>query len=409
MNQLKIAPAHSQFSILRQICNFIPPHQVAQIARSTGAEDKSRSFKPWSHVVSLVYGQLTHSIGLNDLCDSLHLHSGALASVRGATAPSRNGLSNANRERPAAMAEQLFWQVLGHLGEQSPGFVKGRSRGAAFRFKLPIHVVDTTVIELVANCMDWAKHRRRKAAAKTHMRLNLQSLLPNFVLIDTAGEHDNKRARELCADVKSGEIVLFDKGYVDFGHLRDLDGRGVFWVTRAKDNMAYAVVKKMPRSKDQKILADEIIVLSHPNQPGPELMRRVVAVVEVDGQEREMTFLTNNLEWSPRSVADLYRCRWQIEVFFKQIKQTLQLADFLGHNANAVRWQVWMALLVYVLLRYLSYLSKWAHSFTRLFTILRAVLWSKLDLLALLDCYGTAKGSFRNLARPDQAYFPGFQ
>ena len=408
MNQLKIAPARSQFSILRQICNFIPAHKVSQIARTTGAEDKSRSFKPWSHVVSLLYGQLSHSIGLNDLCDSLQLHSGPLASVRGATAPSRNGLSNANRERPAEMAEQLFWQVLGHLGEQSPGFVKGRSRGAAFRFKLPIHVVDTTVMELVANCLDWAKHRRRKAAAKTHMRLNLQSLLPNFVIIDTAGEHDNLRAREVCAGIKSGEIALFDKGYVDFGHLRDLDERGVFWVTRAKDNMAYEVVKKMPRSKDRKILADEIIRLNNPKQPAPELLRRVVALVEVDGQEREMVFLTNNVTWSPRSVADLYRCRWQIEVFFKQIKQTLQLADFLGHNANAVRWQVWMALLVYVLLRYLSYVSKWAHSFTRLFTILRAVLWSKLDLPGLLDCYGTAKGNFRNLARPDQAYFPGF-
>jgi len=358
--------------------------------------------------VSLVYAQLTHSIGLNDLCDSLQLHSGPLSSVRGATAPSRNGLSNANRERPAEMAEQLFWRVKEHLGQQSPGFVAGRPRGAAFRFKVPIHVVDTTVMELVANCMYWAQHRRRKAAAKTHMRLNLQSLLPNFVIIDTAGEHDNKRARELCAGVQRGEIVLFDKGYVDFGHLRDLDERGVFWVTRAKDNMAYEVVKKMPRSKDEKILKDEVIVLSNPNKAAPELMRRIVALVEIDGEEREMVFLTNNLQWSPRSVADLYRCRWQIEVFFKQIKQTLQLADFLGHNANEVRWQVWMALLVYVLLRYLSYVSKWAHSFTRLFTILRAVLWSKLDLLRLLGCYGTAKGSFRNLARPEQAYFPGF-
>ncbi len=408
MKNKTINPTRSKCSILQQICNFIPQHLVSKIARSTGAEDKSRTFKPWSHVVSLAYAQLTHSIGLNDLCDSLQLHSGPLAGIRGARAPSRNGLSHANRERPAAMAEELFWQVLAHLGEQSPGFVAGRRRGPAFRFKLPIHVVDTTVLELVANCLDWAKHRRRKAAAKTHMRLNLQSLLPNFVIIDTAGEHDNLRARELCAGVKSGEIVLLDKGYVDFGHLRDLDERGVFWVTRAKENMAYEVVKKMPRSKDQRILADEIIVLSNPNKPTPELMRRVVALVEVDGQEREMTFLTNNLEWSPRSVADLYRCRWQIEVFFKQIKQTLQLGDFLGHNANAVRWQVWMALLVYVLLRYLSYLSKWAHSFTRLFTIVRAVVWAKLDLLGLLDCYGTAKGSFRNLARPDQAYFPGF-
>jgi hypothetical protein len=408
MKNKPINPTRSKFSILRQVCNFIPPHLVSKIARTTGAEDKSRTFTPWSHVVSQLYAQLTHSIGLNDLCDSLQLHSGPLASVRGATAPSRNGLSHANRERPAQMAEQLFWQVLSHLGEQSPGFARGRSRGPAFRFKMPIHVVDTTVLELAANCMDWAKHRRRKAAAKTHMRLNLQSLLPNFVIVATAGEHDNKRARELCAGVQSGEIVLFDKAYVDYGHLRNLDERGVWWVTRAKDNMAYEVVKKMPRSKDRKILKDEIIVLSNPNKPAPELMRRVVALVEVDGREREMTFLTNNLEWSPRSVADLYRCRWQIEVFFKQIKQTLQLADFLGHNANAVRWQVWMALLVYVLLRYLSYLSKWSHSFTRLFTIVRAVTWAKLDLSGLLDCYGTAKGSFRNLARPEQAYFPGF-
>ena len=408
MNQLKTAPARSKFSILRQICNYIPAFLVPQIARDTGAEDKARSFSPWSHVVSLLYGQLSHSLGLNDLCDSLQLHSGPLVSVRGATPPSRNGLSNANRERPAEMAEQLFWQVLGHLGKETPGFVQGRSRGAAFRFKVPIHVVDSTVMELVANCMDWAQHRRRKAAAKTHMRLNLQSLLPNFVIIDTAGEHDNKRARELCAGIKSGEIVLFDKGYVDFEHLQDLEERGVFWVTRAKDNLAYEVVGAMPASNDPKILRDEIIQLSNPKQAAPELMRRVVALVEVDGEEREMVFLTNNLTWSPRSVADLYRCRWQIEVFFKQIKQTWQLADFLGHNANAVRWQVWTALLVYLLLRYLSYVANWGHSFTRLFTILRAVLWSKLDLSGLLDCYGTAKGKFRNLAQPDQAYFRGF-
>jgi hypothetical protein len=309
MNQLKTPPARSKFTVLRQICNYIPPFLVPQIARATGAEDKSRSFAPWSHVVSLLYGQLNHSVGLNDLCDSLQLHSGPLVSVRGATPPSRNGLSNANRERPAEMAEQLFWEVLGHLGKETPGFVQGRSRGAAFRFKVPIHVVDTTVMELVANCMDWAQHRRRKAAAKTHMRLNLQSLLPSFVIIDTAGEHDNKRAREVCAGIKSGEIVLFDKGYVDYEHLRDLEGRGVNWVTRAKDNMAYEVVEAMPASHDPKILRDEIIQLTNPNQPAPELLRRVVALVEVDGQEREMVFLTNNLTWSPRSVADLYRCR----------------------------------------------------------------------------------------------------
>ncbi len=408
MKNKSIKPTRCRFNILRQICNLIPEHEVSTIARATGVAGQSRTFSPWSHTVSLLHAQLSHCLGLNDLCDGLQLHSGPLSTIRGATPPSRNGLSHANRERPAGMAEQLFWRMLAHLTAQSPGFAAGKRRGPAFRFKMPIHVIDSTTMELVANCMDWAKHRRRKAAAKTHLRLNLQSLLPGFVIVDTAAEHDNLRARELCADLKSGEIALFDKGYVDFGHLRDLDGRGIFWVTRAKENLAYEGVKPMPRSKDEKILQDEIIRLRNPNKPAPEVMRRVVALVEVDGEEREMTFLTNNLEWSPRSVASLYRCRWQIEVFFKQIKQTLQLADFLGHNANAVRWQVWAALLAYVLLRYLSYLSKWAHSFTRLFTILRAALWEKLDLLQLLACYGTAGGSFRHLARPEQAYFPGF-
>ena len=401
-------PARSQFSILRQICNFIPAHTVSQIARETGVEEQARTFKPWSHVVSLLAAQLTHSIGLNDVCDSLQLHSGPLSAIRGATPPSRNGFSNANRERPAAMAERLFWSVLDELKTQSPGFAAGQRRGPAFRFKVPIHIIDTTVMELVANCMDWAKHRRRKAAAKTHMRLNLQNLLPEFVIVDTAAEHDNKRAREVCAGLRSGEIALFDKGFLDFEHLRDLDQRGISWVSRAKENMDYAVVRQMPPSKDAKILRDEVIVLNNEKLPAPELMRRVVALVEVDGEEREMTFLTNNLEWSPGSVAALYKCRWQIEVFFKQIKQTLQLADFLGHNANAVRWQVWTALLTYVLLRYLSYLSTWAHSFTRLFTILRAALWQKFDLLDLLARYGTAGGHFRHLARPEQAYFAGF-
>src|SRR6058998_740219 len=129
MKNKTINPTRSQLNILRQICNFIPPNEVPKIARITGVQDKSRTFKPWSHVVSLVYAQLTHCIGLNDLCDSLQLHSGPLSSVRGATAPSRNGLSHANRERPAQMAEDLFWRVMDHLHQQSPGFKAGQRRG----------------------------------------------------------------------------------------------------------------------------------------------------------------------------------------------------------------------------------------------------------------------------------------
>jgi hypothetical protein len=300
---------------------------------------------------------------------------------------------------------------LQYLGEVSPGFVSGRA-GKRFlrRFKRKIHAVDSTTIQLIASCMDWAKHRRRKAAAKCHLRLDLQSFLPRFAIIDTAREADAKRAREICAGVKEGEIVIFDKAYLDFGHLWDLEQRGVVWVTRAKENLQFEVVQALPVPAGSKVVRDELVGLTNADSQRkyPELMRRVTAWVEVDGKEQLMTFLTNHLTWSPETIVELYRCRWQIEVFFKQLKQTLQLADFLGTSANAVRWQIWIALLIYLLLRYLAYLSNWAHSFSRLFAIIRTSLWRKWHLPSLLERYGTAGGHFRYLGHPEQAYFPGF-
>ena len=409
-NKNKTVPAPSKLNLLRQICNFIPDFLVPKLARETGVDKKVRSFSPWSHLVSLLYAQLTHSIGLNDVCDALSLHSGPLSSLRGATPPSRNNPSHSNKVRPAEMAEKLFWAVFEHLGNLSPRFLSGKAgKRFARRFKRAIHLVDSTTIALIASCMDWARHRRRKAAAKCHLRLDLQSFLPRFAIVDTARHNDAKRAREVCAGIKAGEIVIFDKAYVDLGHLADLSMRLVFWVTRAKDNLSAKVVRCFQKGAVGKILRDELIRLKTPasRKEYPVEMRRVVALVEVDGKEVEMEFLTNNLEWSAQSIVELYRCRWQIEVFFKQIKQTLQLADFLGTSANAVRWQIWTALLAYLLLRYLSFLCDWNHSFSRLFTVIRACLWKKWDLLSLLKVYGTADGHFRYIARPEQAYFPG--
>jgi hypothetical protein len=351
----------------------------------------------------MLYAQLTHALGLNDVCDALRLHSGPLSAIRGATSPSRNGLSHANRVRPAEMAEQLFWRMFEHLGSLAPGFVGGRRRAPLHRFKRAVHIIDSTVIQLVANCLDWASHRRRKAAAKCHVRLDFQSLLPRMVIVDQARPHDNVYARALCAGVKSGEIVIGDRAYLELLHLMELSRRGVYWVVREKENLRFEVIEKRPADAEAGILKDEIIMLNKGVQA-----RRVVALVEVDGKEREMTFLTNHLEWSARTICDLYRCRWQIEVFFKQLKQTLQLADFLGNSANAVKWQLWTALLLMLLLRFLAHLSRWSHSFVRLFTLTRSALWSRIDLLELLRSCGTANGSFRCLAQPEQAFLPGF-
>ena len=403
-------PSTSKLSVFRQLCNLIPAHLVPKLARETGVDKLCRSFTAWSHVAAMLFAQFVHSIGLNDVCDALRLHSGPLSAIRGATPPSRNGLSYAGKERSALLAEKLFWAVMEHLQNLSPDFGRGRrGKGVTRRFRRAIHVVDSTTIELIASCMDWAKHRRRKAAAKCHMRLDLQSFLPRFVIVDSARDADPKRAREVCAGVKDGEVVVFDRAYVDFPHLLDLCARGISWVTRTKENHQFKVVKRR-KNKNRKILADEEVLAANDGtrKKYPKRMRRVRALVEVEGVEREMEFLTNNMDWSAQSVADLYRSRWSIEVFFKQIKQTLKLADFLGHSANAVRWQVWTALLCYLLLRFMAYLSGWVGSFTRLFTLIRAALWQRLDLPGLLRSCGTAGGSFRALTTPEQAYFPSF-
>jgi len=409
--QRRLIPARFKYSILKQLCNMIPSHLVSRLAREHGVDEQARTFTPWSHVVALLFAQLTHAIGLNDVCDALRMNAGGLAAIRGATPPSRNNLSHANKIRDAKMAEALYWATMDQLMNQTPRFAKGKvRRGFLRRFHRVIYAIDSTTIHLVANCMNWAKHRRRKAAAKCHLRLNLQSFLPQCAIIDTAKFHDSSKARDLCAGLQDGEITVFDKAYVDFVHLYELTQRGVFWVTRARDNLCYRRVKRLRMTNDPRILSDERIELTvfYSRQGYPVPLRRIVARIQVDGKEEVFVFLTNQLEWSAWTVTELYRCRWDIEVFFKEIKQTLQLADFLGHNANAVQWQIWIGLLVHLLLRYQAFLHAWDHSFTRLFTVLRAALWRGWSLTELLVSYGTAKPPGRLCGRPDQAYLPGF-
>jgi hypothetical protein len=382
---------------------------VPKLAREYDID--ARTFSAWSHVTAHICGQLTHAVGLNDICDGLELNSSGLRAIRGATPPKRNTFSNANRTRDPRMAEALYWEMIEHLTTATPSFGARRTRSRYLRrFKTAIHAVDSTTIQLVANSMDWAKHRRRKAAAKCHMNLNLHTMLPRYAVVDTAKFHDSKKAWEVCAILEDGEIVVFDKAYLDFEHLNDLDERGVFWVSRAKDNMQYRTVKNLSTTAHSSVRRDEIVELTVVSTKAryPKRLRLVEATIEVDGKDEVITFLTNNLDWSAWTVAELYRARWEIEVFFKEIKQTVQLVDFVGHNQKAVQWQIWTALLTHLLVRFLAHLSRWSHSFTRLFTLLRAGLWHRFNLVDFLHGYGTAGGSFRMLACPQHAYLPGF-
>jgi hypothetical protein len=403
-------PAKDKFTILKQIVGIIPAYLVPKLATEHGVDKRCRTFSVWSHTISMIFAHLTHALSLNDVCDTLRLNQGALSTIRNATAPSRNGLSHANRTRPASMARALFYNVLEHLSTSFPRF--GRMDQA---FKLPrklkrtINLVDSTTIQLFANCMSWAKHRRRKAAAKCHMLLDAQTFLPRIAVVGSAACHDAVAARTLCSSLRDGEFVIFDKAYVDFKHLYELMGRGILWITRAKTNMAYRIVKRLRVNYRNIVLDAKIRLTGHKSSNAyPEAFRLIIADIVRDGKVVRMEFITDDFELAASTICDLYKARWDIELFFKQIKQTLKLSDFLGYNENAVQWQIWMALLTYVLLRFVAYTSKWTGTFARLFTVLRGTLWRRLRLDGVLKFCGTAENQPRMCMQPQQLYLALF-
>jgi hypothetical protein len=403
-------PAKHKFTLLKQVMDNIPAYCVAKLARKHNVDKKSRSFSPWSHVVSMIFAQLSHALSLNDVCDTLRYHAGALSTIHGATPPSRNGLSHANKVRSSEMARDLFYEVLSHFSSNFPRF--GRFDAP---FKLPrrikrtISLIDSTTIPLFANCMSWAKHRRRKAAAKCHMLLDAQTFLPRVAVVKSAKSHDAVMARVLCNQLKDGEIAIFDKAYVNFKHLYELMQRGVLWVTRAKTNMSYRIVKKF-KVTNRSVIKDARIKLLgvKSSKDYPEYFRLIIADVLRDGKMVRMEFITDDFDLAASTICDLYKGRWDIELFFKQLKQTLKLADFLGYSENAVQWQIWMALLAYVILRFMAFASKWKGTFARLFTTIRGTIWSYFDLYELLRCCGTAPGSKGVRLLPQQLSLPLF-
>jgi IS4 transposase len=383
-------PTKTTYTTLRQIFQYIPEGLPERLAREAGAD--IRKFSCTSHVAALLCGHLTRASSLNEICDAGRLHEGELNRIRGAVAPKCNTFSNANRTRDPIIAEQLYWETFKYLEQICPSFTGSkRNRKYLSRMRRKIEAIDSTTLKLSLDCIDWAKHRRKKAAAKTHMRIDTASMLPRFAVVEEASHHDSTRAAQLCSDMSAGDVLTADRAYVDLSFLFDLHERGIFFVLREKKNMLFDVQETRP-CDDARIISDQIVMVSAKktakNYPQP--LRRVTATVEVDGKDVVMTFLTNNMQWSPRTISELYRARWSIEIFFKEIKQTLLLSDFVGYNDKAVKWQVWIGLLAHLLLRFLKHVSEWKLSFSRLAGTVRSAVWMKIDLLDLLRRYGTA-------------------
>lgn len=398
-------------SVFAQIVQRLPGHLIERLAK--GQAIKAREFSYSAQTYTLMLGQFLHAFSLNELVDISEVHKEELSRIRGIRPAKRNTFSYANRNRDPKVAQDFYWALRDWFAGSSPGFRSLRNRGVLARFKTRhIYAVDASVIPLSLCCIDWAKYIHRKSAAKLHMRTNVANMLPDFVVIDSARHHEAKKATAMCADLRSGDVVIGDRGYYSFDFFRELDGRGIVFVSREKRTLKCRVVRSVPKSGlGDGIMSDERVVLTDPNTSLKYVreFRRVKAVVEVGGEFREMVFVTNNFVWSARTIADLYKSRWTIEILFKELKRTLQLQSFYGTNANAVKWQIWAALIVHLVMRYLKFESQWSGSYSRFVGIVRTAIWLKKDLGKLLRFYGTAPPLDPAEDGGNVPYLPGFE
>lgn len=398
-------------SCFAQIINrYVPGYEISRL--SAGAKIKARRLSYDSQIYLLMLGQFLHVFSLNELVDISKIYAKSLSRIRGITPANLNTFSHANRTREPEIIEKFFWFVYESFRLRNPAFIRGRHHGRLARFKMRgIYAIDSTTITLAYWCIKWAKHRQKKAAVKVHMVADVASRLPHFCVYGKANEHDSKKEETLFESLSAGDIGILDRAYNNFETLYKQTERGVIFVVREKEAMLHEVVSSKPEELGANILSDETIRLTGAGtaKSYPKELRRVSAHVEIDGKWRDMVFLTNNFEWAGSTIAELYKARWQVEILFKELKQTLQLRDFLGENEKAVRWQIWAALLTHLVLRYLKFESKANCSYSRFVAFMRAVVWLKADLDDVLRSYGIAP-PLDTGPNPDKTpYLPGFE
>ncbi len=361
-------------SLFNQLLQHFPRTEFAALVKKHGAEHAAKGFTCWTQFVAMLFCQLGRADSLREICNGLGCCLGRLVHLGIAKAPRRSTLSYANEHRPAALFEDLFWTALARFREQQ-GL---GSRKHKFRFKNKLLSLDSTTISLCLALFPWAEFRRAKGGVKAHVLLDHDDYLPAYVLLTEAKRSDVKLADSFA--LNPGSIVAMDRGYTDYALFGRWTMAGIFFVTRLKENAAFEVVEECEVPEKRNILADQIIRLTGAQAQAdcPCLLRRIV-VWDADNQ-REIVLLTNLLEFGSTTIAAIYKERWQIELFFKALKQNLTVKTFVGTSENALRIQIWTALIALLLLKWLHHLSKANWSLSNLASLLRLNLFTYRDL-----------------------------
>jgi hypothetical protein len=352
--------------------------QFEQAVRDHKAEYHARGFTCWGQFVAMLFCQLGRAHTLREICGGLASCEGKLKHLGVEDAPKKSTLAYANEHRPWGLYQTIFGQLLG----KCHAAVAGRGHKKKFRFKNKLTSLDSSVIDLSLSLFDWAQFRRTKGAIKLHLLLDHDGYLPSFAVITNGKTSDIKVARKMRFD--PGSVLIMDRGYIDYEWFVQLTKQGVYFVTRLKDRASFEVVENRPIPAKGNILKDQIIFFHSQAEPNEEYFFRLVEVWLEDKQE-SVVFLTNNLEFAATTIAAIYKDRWQVELFFKAIKQNLKIKTFLGTSANAVKTQIWTALIAMLILKYLQLRSRFSWSLSNLIALLRHQLFVYRDLFTWLD------------------------
>jgi hypothetical protein len=366
-------------SLFNQLLDHFPKLEFDGLVREHEADKGAKGFATWTQLVAMLFCQLARADSLREICNGLACSQGKLIHLGISQAPNKSTLSYANAHRPAALFEDLFWKTMNRFREQQA--LGGRK--AKFRFKNKLLSLDSTTITLCLEMFPWAKFRRAKGGVKAHVVLDHDDYMPEYVLLTEARCSDVSVARKLVFNPDT--IVVLDRAYIDYALFGRWAQDEVYFVTRLKDNAAYEVVTECEVPQNRAIVSDQIIRLTgeQAQKDYPVVLRRVV--VWDPEQEREIVLLTNHLKFGASTIAAIYKERWQVELFFKALKQNLKVKTFVGTSENALRIQIWTALIALLLLKWMHHLSKANWSLSNLASMLRMNLFTYRDLRKWID------------------------
>jgi hypothetical protein len=340
------------------------------------AERHARGFTSWTQLIAMLFCQLGHAQSLREITGGLAACEGKLRHLGIEEPPKRSTLSYANEHRPWELFQTVFHTLLHRCQAEA------NSRKRKFRFKHKLLSLDSTVIPLCLAVFDWAHYKRAKGAVKLHMVLDHDGYLPSYAVMTEGKTADITAAK--CMTFAADTMLVFDRGYTDYGWWLKLTRQKVHFVTRLKDSAEYGVVEQRQVSENGKMLRDEVIILTSQQEVGPEACLRRIEVW-VEEKKETMVFVTNHMKLAASTIAAIYKERWQIELFFKALKQSLKVKTFVGSTENAVQTQIWTALIAMLLVKYLQLKSTFSWSLSNLVALLRQQLFVYRDLYKWLD------------------------